>query len=70
MRDRKRILPTLDVLFNVWKSRPDWRLGQLIGNADINYHTEDDIASKRLESLLADILEQNDEAQRAAAKCL
>lgn len=59
MRDRKRILPTLDVLFNVWKARPDWRLGQLVGNADINYHTEDDVARRRLEALLTDIIEDD-----------
>lgn len=32
-RDPERIAPVLELLGAIWRERPDWRLGQLIGNA-------------------------------------
>ena len=41
MRSPTRIAPIMDLVTTIWMLNPDLRLGQLIGNADIWYNTED-----------------------------
>lgn len=51
MRDPERIPEILDFLADYWLAHPDLRLGQIIGNAGIEYYTEDDAALRRLRSI-------------------
>lgn len=44
MRDINRIDKVLNVLAEYWYSHPDLRLGQILGNMDINYYVEDEDA--------------------------
>lgn len=50
MRDKKRIPEILAVLGELWLASPDLRLGQIMGNAAINFYTEDDRALKELKA--------------------
>lgn len=54
MRDPNRIDPMLELLAQVWKQNPDWRLGQLIENcAPANpYYVEDDTLADELRQFL------------------
>lgn len=57
MRDPHRIEPIVDLIEEVWKKHPDYRLGQLISNLlgpgrDDVFFTEDD----RWEQLLREAL--------------
>jgi uncharacterized protein YihD (DUF1040 family) len=54
MRDPDRIDPMLDLLAQVWKQNPDWRLGQVIVNATdkATFHVEDNDMRDGLRSLL------------------
>ena len=49
MRDPKRIEEVLSALAIFWRNHPDWRLGQLLSNLDINRITEDDVLLQRLQ---------------------
>ena len=54
MRDPKRIRPTLDAIEKVWNKYPDWRLGQLIVNANGNrdpFYLEDDLLINKLRGM-------------------
>lgn len=51
MRDPARIPQMLAVLEVAWEDNPDLRLGQLLGNLDVGYFTEDDETLTRLEGL-------------------
>lgn len=42
MRDPTRIPKVLKLLHIYWQANPDLRLGQLLSNAGVNHHTEDD----------------------------
>jgi uncharacterized protein YihD (DUF1040 family) len=48
MRDPNRIPEIIQFLAQYWQENPDLRLGQIIGNARITYHTEDDVALEKL----------------------
>jgi uncharacterized protein YihD (DUF1040 family) len=48
MRDPKRISEVLQALSIYWYQHPDLRLGQLLGNFDVSYYTEDDVILERL----------------------
>ena len=43
MRDPKRIPTVLAALGTFWSRYPDVRLGQLLGNFEIGYNTEDEV---------------------------
>ncbi len=51
MRNPKRIKPLLKKVEQIWKTMPDLRLCQLIGNVAPydNYYIEDDELEKRLD---------------------
>jgi hypothetical protein len=54
MRDPERINRICDLLRDVWKLIPDWRLGQLIFNLTGRYdcfYVEDDTLEKALKRL-------------------
>lgn len=60
MRDPDRIDPMLQEIERIWKENPDWRLGQVIGNAirETNavlntdfFFIEDDVVMKGLKKL-------------------
>jgi uncharacterized protein YihD (DUF1040 family) len=48
MRDPNRIPELLQELARIWQNNPDLRLGQILGNCDITYFTEDDVALEAL----------------------
>jgi uncharacterized protein YihD (DUF1040 family) len=51
MRDPNRIDEICDLLREVWKKYPDWRLGQLIFNLTGSYdcfYVEDDVLEEAL----------------------
>lgn len=48
MRDPSRIPRIVNELYQIWAMQPDLRLGQIMGNADISYYTEDDEALEKL----------------------
>lgn len=48
MRDPNRIPEIIQFLAQHWLENPDLRLGQIIGNAQINYYTEDEAALEKL----------------------
>ena len=51
MRDPNRIDVICDLLRDVWKQHPDWRLGQLIFNLTGRYdcfYVEDDVLEEAL----------------------
>lgn len=55
MRDPNRIDVICDLLRDVWKQVPDWRLGQLLFNVTGKYdifYVEDDVMANGLSSLL------------------
>lgn len=55
MRDPNRIDVICDLLKEVWKQYPDWRLGQLIFNLTgkyDNFYVEDDVMANALLQLL------------------
>ena len=57
MRDPKRIDRVLALIADYWRSHPDLRLGQIIGNivgACDPYHFEDDVIETSLSSYVAD----------------
>ena len=55
MRDPKRIDEIIQVLWQLWKTYPDLRLGQIIVSAtgkDDPFHVEDDVTLKGLCGML------------------
>jgi hypothetical protein len=50
VRNPDRIPVVLESLRRLWERNPDWRLGQLIWNCEIHWHTEDDEAKEKLDS--------------------
>lgn len=48
MRDPNRIPDVLQAVALYWQKHPDLRLGQLLGNFNVNYMTEDDVLLERL----------------------
>jgi uncharacterized protein YihD (DUF1040 family) len=56
MRDPNRIDHILNLLKQMWKETPDWRLGQLLINLTYRnedlYYLEDDKLEERLEAWL------------------
>lgn len=48
MRDPNRIPAVIVALAEAWASNPDIRLGQLLGNLEVGYYTEDDETLARL----------------------
>lgn len=48
MRDPSRIPLLVNELYQIWAMQPDLRLGQIVGNSDISYYTEDDEALEKL----------------------
>ena len=51
MRNPKRIIKIVNLIYKIWKKRPELRLCQLIGNCfepGDNYHKEDNILVKKL----------------------
>lgn len=53
MRDPNRILAILAGLGNYWARYPDLRLGQILGNFEIGYNTEDSVLLETLGRLEA-----------------
>lgn len=51
MRDPRRIPIILLKLGRYWNSYPDLRLGQILGNFEIGYNTEDSVLMDTLERL-------------------
>ena len=67
MRDPNRIDVICDLLKEVWKQYPDWRLGQLLFNITGQYdmfHVEDDTIENMLRIKLAFYLEKENENER------
>jgi uncharacterized protein YihD (DUF1040 family) len=52
MRDQKRIPVILNLLGRYWSQHPDLRLGQILGNFNIDYNTEDWVLKDALEDKL------------------
>jgi len=48
MRDPKRIPEVIAALTVYWYEHPDLRLGQILGNFEVTYYTEDEILLYRL----------------------
>lgn len=48
MRDPNRIPEVLKALSAYWYQHPDLRLGQLLGNFNVSYNTEDIVILERL----------------------
>lgn len=48
MRDPQRIPEVLAKLGLYWQKHPDLRLGQILGNFDIDYSTEDEVLVEAL----------------------
>ena len=51
MRDKNRIKPLLKQIEKIWLTQPDLRLGQLLGNCEIDYWTEDGELEERLKGV-------------------
>jgi hypothetical protein len=47
-RDPNRIPEVLQEVALYWQKHPDLRLGQLLGNFNVSYNTEDDVILERL----------------------
>lgn len=52
MRDPERIPRVLSKLALYWQEHPDLRLGQILGNFNINYNTEDEVLIDALDQAL------------------
>ena len=55
MRDPERIERICDLLKEVWKQYPDWRLGQLIFNLTGKYdcfYVEDNVLEEKLKGVM------------------
>ena len=48
VRDPNRIPEVLQALSTYWYQHPDLRLGQLLGNFNVSYNTEDTVILERL----------------------
>lgn len=58
MRDPERIDRICDMIRTVWKTVPDWRLGQLIFNLTREYdcfYVEDDVIENMLRTMIENI---------------
>ena len=67
MRDPNRIDGICDLLKEVWKQYPDWRLGQLLFNITGQYdmfYVEDDTIENMLRIKCKFYLEEEDENER------
>jgi hypothetical protein len=63
----------VELLLTVWKKHPEWRLGQLVGNAHSvvagpgeAYFAEDDVLERGLRMLVAGPPDDRDRFSRAA----